>query len=466
MFEWLYYRRYGQSFIESLSLHYLTPILGGADTLPTTPDCKVWRNPMNLFRGAEYSRYLEATGSKALTTHDMDLTIQDYQSFFTREQDLDSDIQADAIMFKAWREKEDSLRIGLAEEALMVDPNCTTALILVAEEKAQTIIEVEKLFKHALRSVESQIKRTQQMVREGHKDSVPDPHQKHETNLCIYIKRRLGMCARKLGRYREAAKIMKDLIKEFPMISVLNVHENLVEVLLEMQAYSEVQQVLAKYDDINLPKSATICYTVALLKTRSVCEKFSLENASRRGLSSTEMTAVDAIHRAVEFNPHVPKYLLEQKSIVLPPEHILKRGDSEAVAYAFHHLQHWKRVEGALSLLHCTWEGAFRLIPYPLDKGHLFHPYPACTENADRDLLPAHHELSVYPKRELPFFILFTGFLCTFMAGLSVTTHHYPGLMARVAKITMRWVMAPILFLFEKMEDMLPAQLWRSLTDS
>lgn len=47
----------------------------------------------------------------------------------------------------------------------------------------------------------------------------------------------------------------------------------------------------------------------------------------------------------------------------------------------------------------------------------------------------AHHELSVYPKRELPFFILFTGFLCTFMAGLSVTTHHYPGLMARVAKI-------------------------------
>merc|ERR1719447_906249 len=421
IFEWWYYRRYGMSFIEQVSLNHISPWLGGgeapeqgATSPPSVPECKVWRNPLNLFRGAEYLRFQAATKKEPLTYYDMNLSAQDHQTFFTCEADAGKPEYE--IMQTAWRERNLGARIKAAKEAIGLNPECATAYILLAEEEqALDIAEAE-------------------------------------------------------SRLKEAVKMFKDLAKEVPPIMhVLNIHENLLECLLEMGNYADVQAVLAKYDDISLPKSAAICYTAALLKARSVADKFSADVAGKRGLTVSEMAAVEAIHRAVEFNPHVPKYLLEMKPLILPPEHILKRGDSEAISCAFYHLTHWKRVDGALNLLHCTWEGTFRLLPYPLEKGHLFYPYPSCTgldyfECADRELLPAFHEVSVYPKKELPFFISFTAGLCSFTALLALLTHQYPESMGVIARTILMWVSAPLHYILEKADAVLPSSLLHMLS--
>ena len=46
---------------------------------------------------------------------------------------------------------------------------------------------------------------------------------------------------------------------------------------------------------------------------RMISDKFNAEVTVRRGPTEKEVKAIEAIHRAVEFNPHVPAYLLEQK---------------------------------------------------------------------------------------------------------------------------------------------------------
>ncbi len=57
-----------------------TPVTG-------TNECKVWKNPCALFRGAEYQRLTQYNGKEPLTFHDMNLSAQEHQTFFSCELD-------------------------------------------------------------------------------------------------------------------------------------------------------------------------------------------------------------------------------------------------------------------------------------------------------------------------------------------------------------------------------------------
>ncbi|CAG4938435.1 unnamed protein product [Parnassius apollo] len=123
IFEWWYFRKYGTSFIEQVSLAHLGPWLGGgasatdgeegeagagagggagagpgpgaglgAGSAPAGPapaECKVWRNPMSLLRGAEYGRLWTVARRAPLTYYDMNLSAQEHQAWFG-EQDFES----------------------------------------------------------------------------------------------------------------------------------------------------------------------------------------------------------------------------------------------------------------------------------------------------------------------------------------------------------------------------------------
>ena len=66
--------------------------------------------------------------------------------------------------------------------------------------------------------------------------------------VILYTKRRLGMCLRRIGKLNEALKLFKELNKELPTVNAFSCLENLMEIYLEIEAYSDLQSLLAKYD--------------------------------------------------------------------------------------------------------------------------------------------------------------------------------------------------------------------------
>lgn len=108
-----------------MSLNHISPWFNGDTDEETSttnnqpvPECKVWRNPLNLFRGSEYQRFYWAAAKEPLTYYDMNLSAQDHQTFFTCE--CDAGKAEYELMQTAWRERNPVVRIKTARDGKII----------------------------------------------------------------------------------------------------------------------------------------------------------------------------------------------------------------------------------------------------------------------------------------------------------------------------------------------------------
>jgi hypothetical protein len=71
------------------------------------------------------------------------------------------------VMATAWRERNPAARVTAAKEALVLNPECAPALLLLAEEDASTVFEAEQLLKQALKAAEASYRKSQQNQHQG-----------------------------------------------------------------------------------------------------------------------------------------------------------------------------------------------------------------------------------------------------------------------------------------------------------
>lgn len=112
-------------------------------------------------------------------------------------------------MQTAWRERNPEARIKAAKEAIEINPECATGYILLAEEEATDIAEAETRFREAYKIAETNHRRSQQMQ---HQNTLLESQHRRDTNVMIYIRRRLAMCARKLNKLKEVL-LFKSLMR-------------------------------------------------------------------------------------------------------------------------------------------------------------------------------------------------------------------------------------------------------------
>jgi tetratricopeptide (TPR) repeat protein len=234
--------------------------------------------------------------------------------------------RAQALLDRAFGERDEQRRVQLAREALAVCPDCADAYVLLAEH-ARGRKEALALYEQGVAAGERALgpEAFQQAV--GHFWGILETRP--------YMRARLGL-AHSLwvaGRRPEAVQHLREMLRLNPGDNQ-GVRYTLAGFLLFLDRDDDLRQLLEQYPDEG---SAAWAYTRALL-------------AFRQHGDTPE--ARQLLEQAKKTNKHVPAYLLGRKfPPAEPPGSYSPGAESEALEYLGSFMAGWKSTPGAIAWL-------------------------------------------------------------------------------------------------------------------
>ncbi len=235
--------------------------------------------------------------------------------------------RAQQVMYDAWDETNPAKRITLAHEALSISPQCADAYVLLAQEEADTVKRALELYKQGMEAGARALGAKYFRENAGYFWGLL------ETRPYMRARQGLAEILWRLKRYEEAIEHYRELLHLNPGDNQGNRYA-LLDLLIQIERYEEARTLLKQYGD---EWSAVWLYSRALLEFQ------------KRGASAA---AKKILQQAIEENPFVPAYLMGQKRVPNRQVDYYGWGDeSEAVYYASEHLNHWRRIPGAVDWL-------------------------------------------------------------------------------------------------------------------
>lgn len=233
-------------------------------------------------------------------------------------------VRAQKLMYRAFAETNPAKRIALAHDTLAISPNCADAYVLLAEEEADTIQRALEYYEQGVAAGERALGKEFFEENAGHFWGIL------ETRPYMRARQGLADTLWRLKRKEEARDHFREMLRLNPNDNQ-GVRELLLALLLEMERDDDARELLKQYPDDWM---AVWLYTRALLEFRQ-------GGASAR--------ANKALADALAENPYVPAYLTARKRIPSRLPSLVGWGEeSEAIAYASDHLNHWRKTPGAV----------------------------------------------------------------------------------------------------------------------